>query len=200
MYSDRWSPGLRQGDIFGEFPFPLLKGKESWTYPGFSVSGTAVPTHVSITTPLRWAIVVSHDCEFNEGKRTHFVVARLDSINKKTSDEEIEELRAANDYEAAADNGIPVPLDTFFLEPVPGAFDSPMLANFACLASLPTETHQPEALRLKKAELLQEHRELLRGRLGVFFARHTADIPDDEKKPPPESPAEPDMPQPEAAS
>jgi hypothetical protein len=183
MYSDRWSPGLRQGDIFGEFPFPLLKGKEVWGYGGgLSMTSPQSPIQVQMPTPLRWLIVLSHDCEFNEGKRTHFVVARIDSISAKATPEELDELRFANDYAAAVEAGVSIPLDTFYLDPVPGAFASPMRANFACLAALPMEFCD-KALELKRAELLHDERVRFRRKAGVFFGRDADDIPEDEKHP-----------------
>jgi hypothetical protein len=92
--------------------------------------------------------------------------------------------RITNDYAKAVEEGVPVPLDTFYLEPVEGTFDRPMRANFACLASLPMELRDT-ALRLKRAELLHPHRVMLRGRLGVFFGRTADYLPDEEKQPRP---------------
>jgi hypothetical protein len=183
VYSDRWSSQLRQGDIFGEIPLPLLKGKEVYGYSG-GLAGTPqqIPVHVQIPTPPRWVIVVSHDCEFNEDKRTHFVVARIDSINPKTEPEEIEQLKYANDYARAVADKKQIPLDTFYLEPVEGAFEVAMRANFACLASLPMD-YCEEALRLKQAELAHEQRILFRRKVGVFFGRDADDAPDDTKRP-----------------
>jgi hypothetical protein len=182
VYSARWSAQLRQGDVFGEIPLPLLKGKEVWGFSG-GLSGTQqIPVQVQIPTPPRWVIVISHDCEFNEGKRTHFVVARIDSINPKTEPEDLELLKYANDYARSVAEKKEIPLDTFYLEPIEGAFDRPMRANFACLASLPMD-YRDEALKLKHAELEHEQRVLFRRKVGVFFGRDADDVADADKRP-----------------
>lgn len=191
MYSERWSPGLRQGDICGKFPFPLLKGNEVWGYSGgLSATTGTLPVQVQLPTPARWLLVLSHDCEFNEDKRTHFVVARVESIDARWTAEEHEGLRFANDYSAAVEAGRPIPLDTYYLDPVPGAFETPMRANFACLASFPIET-APAVLQTKRAELTHDERVKLRRKAGVFFGRDADDIPDHEKAPQPDAESSP---------
>ncbi|HXH89847.1 MAG TPA: hypothetical protein VNI55_14705 [Gaiellaceae bacterium] len=161
-----------------------MKGKEVWGYSGYSGASGSLPVQVQLPTPARLLVVLSHDCEFNERKRTHFVVARIESISAKTSEEELAAMQFANDYSAAVAAEARIPLDTYYLDPVPGAFEVPMRVNFACLASLPMET-AADVLSVKRAELLHEERVKFRRKAGVFFGRDADDIPDEEKQPPP---------------
>jgi hypothetical protein len=183
VYADRWSPGLRQGDVLGKVPFPLAKSgfRGLPDVGGLSGTGAGAPTQFLIEGNPRYVMVVSHDCEFNEGKRTHFTVARIDSIDARTSDDELDILRLGNDVQRAAEEGKTIALDTFFLEPLRGAFDQPHRVNFATLVSIPMQL-KSEAVKLKKAELEHAVRILLRRKLTFFFGRDADDIPDEAKR------------------
>jgi len=183
VYSEKWSPGLRQGDLFGEVPFPFAKKSFAWITTG-GLGQTLLPQSAQVEAQPRYAMVLSHDCEFNEGKRTHFLVARVESLSKSLTSDELEALRAGNDVESAADQGRPVALDTFVVDPIEHVFAEFRRVNFAAAVSFPMDMTD-YALDCKKAELLQEHRVRLRRKLSYFFGREADDIPEDDKKPAP---------------
>ncbi len=196
MYSSLWSPGLRQGDIFGEIRFPVWTDRIKWVFPGnVSLSVTDNPEVGFVKTQPRFVVVISHDCEFNEGKRSFFLVARIENIQVGLSDEQLKLLRRANDLRSMED-GVQVPVDTFVLDPVLGAFENRMRVNFCTVTPLPM-TYLSEALKLKRAELQHDQRILLRSKLGYFFGRDAEDISEGEKKPPEGSaPAQPPLTEP----
>src|SRR5579862_7324579 len=133
MYSPRWSPGLRQGDVLGKINFPLPKSTIQWMVSGgLAALPGGQPTAAVIQATPRFVAVVSHDCEFNEDKRLHFLVARIDDLGP-VSDEQIAFLRRGNDVEASAGEGREFPVDSFILDPLPGAFDKPMRINFCTI-------------------------------------------------------------------
>ncbi|MDP9226595.1 MAG: hypothetical protein M3P18_22695, partial [Actinomycetota bacterium] len=153
-----------------EIPFPLLPRKRvQWMGSG----GLTQSSGVSVQQPLVEAkahtvIVLSHDCEFSEGKRSHFLIARVDGIAGKTTPEELELLRSGNDVEAAVRDGAAIALDTFLLDPRPGLFVTHQRANFAAITSIPME-FSSDAVAQKRAELTHETRVLFRRKVGVFF-------------------------------
>jgi hypothetical protein len=125
---------------------------------------------------MQYIAVVSHDCEFNEDKRKHFLVAKVEVLPHELSDEELGMLRLENDIERAG----AAALDTFYLDPIEGVFDRPRRINFCTIT--PFSTESAEEVRLfKRAELDQTTRVQLRTKLGYFFARAAEDVPDDEK-------------------
>lgn len=67
MYSERWSPGLRQGDIIGPMPMPIMGSDFTVGFRARSLiapaSGEADLT-VTIPAAKVLATVISHDCEF----------------------------------------------------------------------------------------------------------------------------------------
>src|SRR4051812_40457558 len=100
MYEARWSPRLRQGDVFGPIFFPLAKrGMRLVTVEtSASLEGDAPDVQEAMVSGAsRHAVVLSHDCEFNEGKRPFFVVGRIQSLPRDVSEERLEELRLGND-------------------------------------------------------------------------------------------------------
>jgi hypothetical protein len=129
-------------------------------------------------------MVISHDCEFNEGKRAQFLVARIERLPTTTS-APVEDLLAANDLQVAAERGLSVWTDSFVLSPSVEVFGDAhhRRVNFCRVMSLPMKS-QSEALTLKKAELEQSERERLRFKLAFFFGRQADDIPDEEKHSP----------------
>jgi hypothetical protein len=184
MYAERWSPRLRQGDIFGEVDFPFSKAGYARVFDASSIAATgeqAIPTQLQIGCSRRFAIVTSHDCEFNERKRIHFLVARIETLSSGGLEaEQMEELRRGNDIAATSESGNPIALDTFFLEPLDGVFEEPQRVNFASITPFPMKA-KTDLLKLKRAELQHEHRVMLREKLAAFFARVADDIPDEAK-------------------
>ena len=126
----------------------------------------------------RYAVVVSHDCEFDDRKRAHFLAARLQELPKKErkDPEKLQILFRGNDYRGAAQARFPVALDSFIVEPVAGVFDDPMLVNFASITPFAMK-FRLEMLRLERAEMDSDQRSLLREKLAVFFGRHAEDVP-----------------------
>jgi hypothetical protein len=188
LYSDRWSPRLRQGDIIGPIPLPLM-GME--VAVGFQSRSLVAPTpgdaELSVTIPAAkvMATVISHDCEFNEGKRNKLLVARLQGVQRNLSAEEREALRASNDVQARSDAGLDIAgVDAFLFSPLAGVFEDEQVANFATITPLPMKM-AGDLLDQRRAELDQETRVLFRLKLAWFVGRAADDIPDDEKVDPP---------------
>ena len=182
MYASQWSLSLRQGDILGKVRFPHAKTRFVWVGAGGGLSAATAsePTQAMVEVSPRYVMVISHDCEFNEGKRTHLLVARIDSVNAKLPPEELDELRRGNDVVAASKDGTPVALDSFIIDPLAGHFESHRRVNFTAVASYPMN-YRDEALKLKRAELEHEQRLLLRAKIGYFFSRDADDVSDDQK-------------------
>jgi hypothetical protein len=181
----RWSPALRQGDVFGEVLFPLLSKagaiKQVNTF-GIFQGGTVEMSGSEATLPasMRFAAIVSHDCELNEQKdRGWFLAARLESVSRKTTPEEIAQLRAANDI--TPDGGEErKALDTFLLEPLPGVYEEAMNINLGTVTPFPLSLAR-QVLLAKRAELVHEQRLLLRTKAAFFFGRSAPDIDDGER-------------------
>lgn len=186
MYSSSWSPTLRQGDILDQLPFFSLKLEANVVSTGLA-TGTEVSEEAhSILVPVqyRFLAVLSHDCEFNVGKRSSFIVARLIAVRRDLSDEQRRQLRAANDIMRAAESvGAYGALDTFLVDPVPDAFSDEMQIDFVNVMSCPMKA-APEYLRHKRAEMLHPDRVMLRRKLALFFGRDAEDVPDEDKRPP----------------
>ncbi len=129
-------------------------------------------------------MVVSHDCEFNPGKRHFFLAARVDRLPHEVRSDSalIDELRAGNDYRARSSEGNPIELGAFFLEPIAGSLDGEAgyVANFTSITPFSMK-FKKDLLKLKRAELGHSHREQLRGKLAVFFGRPGNDVADDLK-------------------
>jgi hypothetical protein len=185
VYSATWSPGFRQGDVLGKLFFPNT-GRLTVVSQG-QLAGDVTPANDRQYVEAReyYVLVISHDCEFNEGKRTHFAVARIEPLASRLKADELELLRLGNDVERAAAENRNVPLDTFYLDPIQGIWGGPRRANLGVVTSYPMEI-ATRSDQFKKAELAHEHRVLLRRKLGVFFGRDAEDIPEAEKTAPPE--------------
>jgi hypothetical protein len=189
VYSDRWSPRLRQGDIIGPIPLPLM-GKDVGI--GFRSPSLIAPTageqELTVTIPAAKVVVtvISHDCEFNEEKRNKLLVARLQGVQGNLTDEQRQALRDSNDVQARSDAGLNVAgVDAFLFSPLPDVYDDEQVANFGTITPLPMKMAD-ELLDEKRAELGQETRVLFRLKLAWFFGRAADDIPDDEKIDPPQ--------------
>jgi hypothetical protein len=127
-----------------------------------------------------YAMVVSHDCEFNEGKRDQFLAARTRHLDPRLTEEELEELRSGNNAAARAEAGEAVAIDTFYLDPLPGVFETPRIVDFCTMTPFPTKLVS-DAAKLKLAELEHEERVRLREKLALFVGRTAEDISNDEK-------------------
>jgi hypothetical protein len=184
VYSDRWSPGLRQGDVVGEIALPLLgtsfeilAGSQSLVAP--LSPGAQKKVVVAATDTL--VVVVSHDCEFNEGKRNKLLVARLQRIPGNFTPDQRADLRASNNVEARVEAQLPVAgVDSWMFDPLPGAFEVPQVASFTTITPLPMKM-RVELFASKRAELMHEQRILFRRKLAWFMGREAEDIAEEEK-------------------
>ncbi len=186
MYTDRWSPGLRQGDIIGEIFFPSL-GKElrvvsttqTLTTGGKAAAGSI--DQVFADVERRYIAVVSHDCEFNEEKRNKLLVARIQNVPGNLKGAERDALRASNDVDAqAAAAGKISGVDCFVIEPIEGVFDDEQIVVFTSIIGLPMKM-KPALVKAKRAEMEQRYRVLFRKKLAWLFGRDAEDIDDAEK-------------------
>lgn len=194
MWSTRWSPRLRQGDVFGLVDFPLAKAGYGRLLPESSPAATPTVEDTQLLTirgGKRYAVVVSHDCEFNEGKRAHFLAARLQEIPKddRQNTDRLAELWRGNDYRACAAAGQPVALDAFIVPELPGLTSDPMLVNFVSTTAFPMK-FRSEMLKLKRAEMEHSQRCLFREKLAAFFGRPADDVAEEYKIDIPDDPAE----------
>jgi hypothetical protein len=141
----------------------------------------------TVTVPAAnlFATVISHDCEFNEGKRNKLLVARLQKMQGNLTPEQREDLRASNDVlaQSAAKKHVSG-VDGFVFAPLPGFFDEEQVASFTTITALPMKMHD-DLYSQKRAELTQQTRVLFRGKLAWFVGRSAEDIPDEEKIDPP---------------
>lgn len=187
MYSDRWSPRLRQGDIVGPVGLPLLGTQFEFIAGSRSLTEGAAssPTgKIILEAADVFVAIVSHDCEFNERKRNKLLVARLQNIQGNLTQAQVEALWASNDVAARVEADEPVAaVDSFAVEPLPGQFERPQVINFATTTPLPMSMASDLA-EAKKAELVHDVRVLLRNKLAWFFGRDAEDVPDDDKQQP----------------
>lgn len=189
MYADRWSPRLRQGDILGPLPLPLMGKDFTVAYQTRSLVSRDMgeEQQLSVTIPAAETItvVISHDCEFNENKRNKLLIARLQSVQRNLNAEERQALRDSNDVQARSDAQLPVAgVDAFLFEPLSGVYEDEQVANFATITPLPMKMAD-ELRELKRAELEHGTRVLFRRKLAWFMGRAAEDIPDEEKIEPP---------------
>jgi hypothetical protein len=143
---------------------------------------------IMVSSP-RYAVVISHDCDFNEGKRDFFLAASIHELDRRDRQpERLNKLRRDND----ARNHTPanqIVLRGFLLEPVPGHFEEPMLALFETITPIAMK-FKADMLKLKRAEMKHADRVMLREKLMLFAGRQENDIPDEMKTPPPDDVAE----------
>lgn len=188
MYSDRWSPTLRQGDIIGPILLPLVGNKQE----AISVMGSirdevgGTPKQMILDASHRLVAVVSHDCEFNEGKRDRILVARVKEVPRDLSDDALAAMRLSNDVEArhAADEAVDG-VDNFLLDPCPDVYESPHVVVFTTITPYPIKMVD-QLHAAKRAELRHDQRLLFRRKLAWFFLRNPEDVPDATKRSPAE--------------
>lgn len=185
MYSPRWSKRLRQGDVISELLLPTM-GKNFGVMTvasGLSttVSGSVVK-QVLIPAEKHSVMVISHCCEFNEGKRNKILVARLQSVRANWSQEKVDALKESNDIKVPTEDGRNIAgVDSFYLDPIEGLLPKAQTAMFTSITPLPMAM-KDEILERKIAELHHDTRLLLREKLAWFFGGRTKeDIPDEHK-------------------
>lgn len=147
---------------------------------------------VTMKTENVLVTVISHDCEFNEGKRNKLLVAKLQKPQGNLEVDERAALRASNDVEARAQAGLTVAgVDGFVFEPLESVFEDERIASFTTITPLPMKM-KDELFRSKRAELEHDQRVLFRSKLAWFVGRAAEDVPDSEKVEPtaPDSPVE----------
>jgi len=187
MYADYWCSCLRQGDVIGPIPLPVIPAKPivtSQTSP-VATAGAEI-TGMLVDAKPAYAVILSHDCEFlNEGKAERILLARVQSIDKRADAERMEEIRSSNDVRARlALGGVVHGVDSFLLDPIPGHLDDRKVAAFRTLVSYSNTPATLTALyHLKRAELQHSQRLLLKHKLAWFFLRSDEDLPDEEKRP-----------------
>lgn len=185
MYSERWSPSLRTGDVVGPIRFPLLTGdlRVQAKVASLADAGGEADSFI-VPAKQRYAVVLSHDCEFNEGKRDFFLLARLQRLPHRLPEQDLADLRASNDVEDRVKQGQEVAgLDSFVFSPLAGHFEEEHVSVFWSMTPIPMSRAQ-DLQAVKRAELEHATRLLLRKKLGLFFVRGSEDIPDEEKKVP----------------
>jgi hypothetical protein len=168
---------------------PTLGKNFQWLTVGSSLTespeGGQEKRKVVVDGEFHLLAVVSHCCEFNQGKRNKFLVARLQSPRGNLSAEEKGGLEKSNDVEArVAEGGDVAGVDSFLLDPLPGQFDDQRLVSFTTTTPMPMGMSD-DFLKAKVAELDQANRELFRKKLAWFVGRYAEDIPDDQKSLPP---------------
>jgi hypothetical protein len=182
VWAERWSPDLRQGDVIGEILFPQL-GK---TFDVLGSSRSLIPEaepqiqQVVLPATPQLLVIVSHDCEFNEGKRNKVLVARVQGVPGNLSGEQREHLRRSNDIATLADEDI-AGVDSFLLQPIPSVTEQERVVNFATITPLPMGLRE-ELRSQKRAEMAHGERLLFRRKLAWFLGgRGDDDISDDER-------------------
>jgi len=185
MYSELWSPRLRQGDVLGPLHLPLVGRKQeviaALEAVGSETGGAA--DRMIVPAARRHVVVVSHDCEFNEAKRDRLLLARVQSVPQSPG-LDFDALRASNDIDARHAAGAPVVgVDNFVLDPLPEHFEEPQVVVFTTVTPYPAKNMLAELQRVKQAELLHSQRLLLRRKLAWFFLRGEEDVDEAEKRP-----------------
>lgn len=188
MYAARWSPDLRQGDILKDVFFPGLSSqfKSIASETSFtSTQGSKSVESVIVPGERICVAVISHDCEFNEGKRNRLLLARIENVPGNLTSDQREALRASNDVRARAEAGLNVAgADSFLLDPLPGRFDVEQVIVFTTITPFPMKM-RAAFLKAKTAELDHPTRILLREKVAWFFGRDAEDISAEERIDPP---------------
>jgi hypothetical protein len=183
VYVARWSRNLRQGDIFGLTLYPKLKSQPRIA----RTHGWQVDAEQAIALEYladeQYAVVISHCCEFSEGKRERFLIARTQKFPPRMEPEMRATIEASN-AAVRVDEDQPERrewLEFFVLDPVVGCFDDDKrLVDFTTIMSV-HKTMISHIKDMKKAELEQPHREQFRKKLGLFLARDADDVKEDRR-------------------
>jgi hypothetical protein len=193
VYSNRWSPGLRQGDVLADVLFPALAASIQIQTTVSSFAATAKPEpggRIVVPAEKKFAVVISHCCEFNEGKTNRMLLARLERPPGNLTQEQLVDLRGANDYRARLAEGAEkvAGVDWFVFEQLSGTFEDEMVVSFSSATPFPMKLKDTFA-EMKRAELDHDVRLLFRAKLAWFVAgRDSKDIDDALKVDRPELP------------
>lgn len=187
MYSDRWSPALRQGDIIGPINVPLVGNGKSPEVTAKLVDVERGSTDVAerwiINAAPRLVTVISHDCEFNEGKRDRLLVARMTAPTFNRQTVSLEEVIASNDVDGRQRDGLKVHgVDGWVFNPLDGVMEDHQAAAFSTIMPI-THALLRQLHAAKKGELTHEQRLLFRRKLAYYFVRSDEDVPEDDKLP-----------------
>jgi len=141
---------------------------------------------VIVDGDYHYLAVISHCCEFNDGKRNKFLLARLKGVPGNFSDDDLRALRLSNNVAKRAEEGADVAgVDAFVVEPIPNAFESEQVVAFTTITAFPIAMRNDLA-KVKRAEMDHAARVQFREKLAWFLGRSGDDIPEDEKSVPPE--------------
>jgi hypothetical protein len=185
MWSDDWSPTLRQGDIIGPIWMPMIGKKDLDVVGSVGIAAMEMTEPKQALVPIspRYVAVVSHDCEFNENKRERLLVARVQTIDPRMTPEQINEARESNDVEARHNANKHVDgVDSFVIDPIDGVSDAFQAVSFTTIMPVP----MPQVTALlgaKVAELTHDQRLIYKRKLIWFFTRSNEDVPADAKRP-----------------
>lgn len=190
MYSEQWSPGLRQGDVVGPIPIPLLNATPGTVRADRAfVAGSqsdAIDKFL-IDAPQAYAAILSHDCEFTEDKAPRIVLGRIQRLPGNYAAEMIERVRRSNDVRRVLGTDTEAKIDgvnSFLLDEIPGHLDGDWTANFASVFSYANADGMvAQLLAVKRAELVHEQRILFKTKLAWFDYRGSDDVPAEEKGP-----------------
>jgi hypothetical protein len=183
VYAALWSRDLRQGDVFGLTLYPKLKNQPQIVQkPKGWAPGAGSEVALEYPADKQYAVVISHCCEFREGKRERFLIARVQKFPERMESE----MRAAIEASNAAvrvDEHQPERrewLEFFVLDPVAGCFEDKRLVDFTTIMSV-NKAMRGHIDDEKKAELEQPYREQFRKKLGLFLARDAPDVKQDRR-------------------
>ena len=110
-------------------------------------------------------VYLSHECDCNDEKRQFFLLTPMVSIDQGLR-------RKAGDFSRFIEsNNVkqhPHYLNHFYFAPNPPGFSEDKIIDFTRLISFPT-TKKNELLEKKCFQLNQEHRNLLKTKIGYYF-------------------------------
>jgi hypothetical protein len=181
VYSSKWSRELRQGDVFGLWPYPKLRGSPQLiARPQGWAQDADVLTALEYPAEAKFCVILSHCCEFTEGRRERFLVARLQKVNERWPEEKRAAILASNDTVEVKGKPRYEFLEFFALDPLDGCYPDPMLIDFNTITTL-TKDALSQVKALKRAELEHPHRIHLRRKLAFFLGRDAPDVAEDKK-------------------
>lgn len=178
---------MRQGDIIGPLPFPKVqKRPQLIARPDTWEQDAGVLSSLEYAAGEEYCMVISHDCEFTEAKRERFIVARIQEIDKRWSDEKMALLLKSNTPVPDRDNPEKKRfafIETYILDPLEHCWDEPRMVDFTAVMTLPRKPMFTWAKEAKRAELEHDRRLELRVKVAYFFGREPEgeDLPDHEK-------------------
>jgi hypothetical protein len=184
---------LRQGDVISNIVFPKFSLKEMrLLYKVEASENPAFGDEVILKTSTQFAAVLSQCCEFNEGKRKSFSLARIVGLGERTHpalrvfgvnlaeivpwnrlaprQRDLEALLRANSVEADR----PQHVNVYTLRPDGQHLAEPHLVDFSRVFSV----HIAEKERVLARKVLQldsSHRREFQLKLAYFYARSAED-------------------------